>query len=288
MTDEELKSSIMESRRTGDLQQSYDNPGWIGVGVPSVSRIIRRWITKVRESGKAAHLRTAVNASVEAAADLWTFHLRRGKNVRCPCCGWKGPGFVATSNWRAVSFNSKCPSCDSRSRHRGLVGLLPRVVDKVGGGDVLVFAPERVVVEQLSRWPALNIVTTDLYSHDVDMPAEDIQYLKMEDSTYALIVCNHVLEHVEEDELALAECCRVLRGGGVAIFTVPGDFDKRDTWIFDSPDDNGHFRHYGMDFVERLQESFEKVEAVDLAQVAETTWKVRPHDYAFVCSKAEG
>jgi hypothetical protein len=89
----------------------------------------------------------------------------------------------------------------------------------------------------------------------------------------------------DDDEAAMDECSRVLRTRGVAIFTVPGDFPASTTWTFSTADGNGHLRHYGMDIVERLQRHFARVEAVDMSRSAPPEWRVRKHDYAFVCMR---
>jgi hypothetical protein len=73
--------------------------------------------------------------------------------------------------------------------------------------------------------------------------------------------------------------------GGAAIFTIPGEYDGRPTWVFDSPDDNGHFRHYGLDVLDKMRAAFTLVEAIDMGHDAEPRWYVRPGDMAFVCRK---
>ena len=45
--------------------------------------------------------------------------------------------------------------------------------------------------------------------------------LPAEDASFDSAICAAVLEHLEEPEQALQECHRVLRPGGVAIYTVP-------------------------------------------------------------------
>jgi hypothetical protein len=267
-------------------QVSRDNPGWQGPGTPQLRTLGAEWrpIAALLRDGRYS---ASLHRAESALANAWNFHMRIGGDtaVECPCCGWVGPAFVATANWRALSLQSRCPRCDSRSRHRGLTRLLPSLLEGPPPGPVLIFAPELVLLEQFPRLTDRRIVTTDYLSVDVDYPGEDIQRLSFADGSFSLILCNHVLEHVPDDATALQECARVLARGGVAVFTIPGEYDGRPTWVFDTPDDNGHFRHYGLDVMDKMRAAFASVEAIDMGQDADPRWRIRQGDMAFVCRK---
>jgi ubiquinone/menaquinone biosynthesis C-methylase UbiE len=151
-------------------------------------------------------------------------------------------------------------------------------------GSVLYFAPELTLLNRLREVTDRPIVTTDLKSVDVDYPGEDIQELSFPDGSFSVIICNHVLEHVPDDRKALRECARVLKRGGAAVFTIPGDFPRKLTLTFPGPDDNGHYRHYGMDVVDAMLSAFDHVAAVNLGEKAEPAWKVRMNEYMFLCT----
>lgn len=262
------------------------NPGWQGPGEPTLRALGAEWRTAagmLREGRYSASFRRAESA----LANAWNFNLRPwgGEQAVCNCCGWVGPAFVATGNWRALSLQSRCPRCDSRSRHRGLALLLPAVLGSLPAGEILVFAPELILLQQLERLTERHVVTTDYLSVDVDYPGEDIQRLSFADESYGLILCNHVLEHVPDDAAALHETGRVLRPGGVAVFTIPGEYDGRPTWTFEKPDSNGHFRHYGLDVTDKMRAVFGSVEVVDMAAAADRRLHIRPGDMAFICRK---
>ena len=269
-------------------QHSNDNPGWNGPGVPGLRKLT---LDRPRQAARLlleANFGIALNLVRATIADLLNFHVWRPakERVKCPCCGWTGPAFMATWNWRATSFQAQCPQCDSRSRHRGLIKLLSEALRNKPDGPILFFAPELVLMNQLVRLtPAANIVTTDYNSIDVDHSGEDIQKLSFKDSVYALLICNHVLEHVLDDQRALLECARVLKPKGVAIFTVPGDFHMTATVHFKQPDSNGHHRHYGMDFTRKIETVFSSVRAVDMSKSSDPRSGIRQGDYAFVCIK---
>ncbi len=75
------------------------------------------------------------------------------------------------------------------------------------------------------------------------------------DSSFDCALCTSVLEHLEEPEHALRECKRVLRSGGIAIYSVPFIWQ-----LHEEPRDFFRFSKYG------LKHLFEKAgfEIVDI------------------------
>ena len=55
--------------------------------------------------------------------------------------------------------------------------------------------------------------------------------LPFEDNYFDLVLCNHVLEHVYDDQMAMNEIFRVLKKGGIAILQVPIDYNKEKTLV---------------------------------------------------------
>lgn len=82
----------------------------------------------------------------------------------------------------------------------------------------------------------------DLFGTVYKIPAED--------ASFDTAVCTAVLEHLEEPELALRECMRVLKPGGVAIYSVPFIWH-----LHEEPRDFYRFTKYGLAYL------FEKVGA---------------------------
>lgn len=81
-----------------------------------------------------------------------------------------------------------------------------------------------------------NLTSTDINEGDIafakfsnsDVPnvkyeIQDATALTYEDASFDLAVCLEVIEHVDDSEKLLAECARVLKSGGTAIFTFPSD-----------------------------------------------------------------
>lgn len=72
--------------------------------------------------------------------------------------------------------------------------------------------------------------------------------IPVESQTFDSAICTAVLEHLEEPEIALRECYRVLKPGGVAIFSVPFIWH-----LHEEPRDFYRFSKYGLKYL------FEKV-----------------------------
>jgi len=71
--------------------------------------------------------------------------------------------------------------------------------------------------------------------------------LPFPDACFDKVIAAEVLEHINEDEAALAELARVLRPGGVIAVTVPRWYPERVNWALSSDYHNvpgGHVRIY--------------------------------------------
>jgi len=83
-----------------------------------------------------------------------------------------------------------------------------------------------------------------------DTVRADIRELPWKDGEFDLLTAFEVLEHVDDDARAAAECHRVLRPGATAIFTVPADMK-----LWSSHDEAcDHFRRYGREGLRALLE----------------------------------
>jgi SAM-dependent methyltransferase len=178
--------------------------------------------------------------------------------VRCPLCGHQGFTFYPTvSSYDLLRFNARCPGCGAQERHR----IIYLTLQELGGagwtGRMLHFAPEACLREKLSALPGVDYQTADLDPVGVDFVA-DLQALPCGDATWDYLLCSHVLEHVEQDALALAEMRRVLRPGGTLVLCVPLERHRAQTEEFGEARHSlhGHRRIYGRDFVERVRAHF--------------------------------
>lgn len=78
----------------------------------------------------------------------------------------------------------------------------------------------------------------------------DALALPYADDTFDIVLISEVLEHVPEDDRAIAEVVRVLRPGGVAAVTVPRWFPEKICWALSDAYhevEGGHVRIYKAD-----------------------------------------
>lgn len=70
----------------------------------------------------------------------------------------------------------------------------------------------------------IGFTTADLYNVDAQLKL-DIQKTGLPDDSYDVVICNHVLEHVDDVMTALLEMKRIIRPGGFFICSFPVDPD---------------------------------------------------------------
>lgn len=85
---------------------------------------------------------------------------------------------------------------------------------------VLHVAPEEWLCRIISASPNIQYLTADLYKKNVDVKI-DIADTKLPSSSYDVVICNHVLEHILDDLKAMREIWRILTSDGWAILQVP-------------------------------------------------------------------
>ncbi len=188
----------------------------------------------------------------------------RGNNVECPVCGGRFRKFMPYG-YHATRENVLCPKCLSLERHRLMwlylknkTGFFTRPM------KVLHIAPEQCFYRRFKKLGNLDYLTADLESPLADIKF-DIQQIPLPDATFDMVICNHVLEHVEDDLKAMHEIHRILKPGGIAIMQVPMIMDREKTFedpsITDPADrlihfhQKDHFRIYGTDFNARAEKA---------------------------------
>ena len=149
----------------------------------------------------------------------------RGDRVSCPICGGRFNHFIARPD------DLMCPRCGSLSRNRRLFLLLRDEFLKPGA-RVLDFSPSRSLYHAMKRRRDIDYIASDFAGEFEAENAYDITQLPLANGSIDLLVCYHILEHVENDTSAIREMRRVLRSKGVALVQTPfkdGDIDEDPT-----------------------------------------------------------
>lgn len=166
----------------------------------------------------------------------------------CAICGHVGN--FPRGEVRSVREAYACPSCRFPLRWRDQAGV---IVDEFGRGqalsleqlvakgllnEVAIYEPalRGPFIARLSRLPkytrsyfrpdeALGTTNAD------GIRNEDLRHLTFDDDSFDLIISSDVMEHLPDIELAFAETLRVLRPGGVHVFTIPNDYPFPDRTV---------------------------------------------------------
>ena len=98
-------------------------------------------------------------------------HIFQKSNILiCPLCQFSAPTFVHLSNPLCITWNFACPNCNSRFRHRGPVFLYREHLRNSQGKEILHFAPEPVLANEIRQYSQHNYYTTDYHMFGVDYP----------------------------------------------------------------------------------------------------------------------
>lgn len=186
----------------------------------------------------------------------------KGNNVECPVCHSSFRKFLPYG--RESRENALCPSCLALERHRLIWLYLERKTEFfTKEAKMLHIAPELCFIDRFEKLPKLDYITGDIESPLAKVKM-DIHQIPFEENIFDIVFCNHVLEHVADDILAMKEMRRVLKPGGWAILQVPffpplPDKTFEDATIT-SPaarekafGQDDHVRLFGKDYADRLK-----------------------------------
>lgn len=210
---------------------------------------------------------------------------------KCPICNYYG---YFKDAGRPPRVDARCPNCMSLERHRLFWLWYIENARSTIEEPVLHFAPEKTLESILREEfeSGGGYQTADLFaSADLKL---NIEAIDLPDQTVRTVICNHVLEHVD-DKKALAEINRILSEGGRLIVSVPivEGWDK----TYENPNiatpalrelhfgQADHVRLYGSDFRNRLSEASFTFEEVTAEGQAVIEYGLFPGEKFFVCRK---
>jgi SAM-dependent methyltransferase len=159
--------------------------------------------------------------------------------------------------------NAICPGCGSHERHRALWLFLQERTGVLSEPLVVLhFSPEYALERRFRELPHLSYVSADIDPQRADLQL-DITAMALADESFDIVICSHVLEHVDDDRAAMRELRRVLKPDGLAIVMVPVDRTRAETYedpSITAPADRlrefwqeDHLRLYGRDLADRLR-----------------------------------
>lgn len=200
----------------------------------------------------------------------------RGNNFTDPIDGKSFRKFLPYG-YEIQRENVLAPGTLSLERHRLLWLYLQTTDFFTKSKKVLHVAPEQCFYKRFRKQKNLDYLTTDLYSPLADVKA-DICKLPFKDNSYDIIFCNHVLEHIEEDQKAMQELYRVLKPGGMGIFQIPQDLSLKTTYedfSITNPEERkkhfgqyDHVRIYGKDYFDKLRKIGFEVDEIKTSDIA--------------------
>ena len=161
--------------------------------------------------------------------------------MKCPICeSWLshyqdyGRNFAVLRERQVIGgvrqLYVRCPVCHGLSRTRLMYLYLSRVAKISNSQRILHISPELGLVRWLSRQRLKKYILMDLqpwrYRRLISgVQKGDLTSLHFPGSSFDIVICSHVLEHVVDDRLALGELRRILAPGGVALLMVPEAID---------------------------------------------------------------
>jgi SAM-dependent methyltransferase len=187
----------------------------------------------------------------------------RGNKVTCPVCEKSFREFLPYGRLKPRP-NALCPSCLSLERHRLIWLFLQHETGFFNiPMSVLHIAPEACFISRFEKLHGNQYITADIESPLAKVKM-DIHQIPFDADSFDMVLCNHVLEHVNNDVQAISEITRVLRPGGKAILQVPffnpvpavtledpSIRDKKERERLFGQDD--HVRKYGLDYPQRIK-----------------------------------
>lgn len=190
----------------------------------------------------------------------------------CPFCG-KVTKFIDAGV--PPRPNAACSVCCSLERHRFLFYVYQEFLNRKNAPgplnplNILHTAPEKCFCEIFSKRNDINYMPIDLEPDNWDFvkcKKEDVTNLTFADNSFDIVLSNHVMEHIEDENRFLSELLRVLKPNGVIYLTFPLDFTRAETFEdknINTPEDRlkyygqaDHVRIYGRDILDKLKHNY--------------------------------
>ncbi len=194
-----------------------------------------------------------------------------------------------------------CAHCGASDRERLYAIWIERQIKKgvlSKGMRAIHFAPEAALSAKLRGLVFFDYKTADLLMDNVDYKV-NMMDMPFEDESFDFFICSHVLEHVESDDQAIMELCRVTKRGGCGILVAPISVGLEKT--IEDPlvtDEAGRWRLFGQndhvrlyahdDYVEKIRSHGFRVEELGERYFGKAIFRslgLKPTSILYVVSK---
>jgi SAM-dependent methyltransferase len=166
-----------------------------------------------------------------------------GNTYQCAICEGSFKRFIKLSEGsRGQNRELLCPRCGSLPRDRRLFAWLKK--ENLLQGKLLDFSPSRALYRKFKKIPGITYFPSDFAKEFISDHRYDITGIDQPDNFFDLVICYHILEHITDDQKAMAELFRVLKPGGNILLQTP----FRDGEIFEDPaiaTDDERIKYFG-------------------------------------------
>lgn len=236
-----------------------------------------------------------------------------GFKYKCPFCGYHarklkpiGCDFKVIYEKEIIGCGRRfagCIKCGSTDKERLVFTYLKNNIDFFSNTNktILHMAPEPNLSKQFLAHKFKEYICGDYfapgYENAYPSYVQNINILNIPYSNeyFDVVICNHVLEHVEDDLKGMSEIYRVLRKGGFAILQVPISYVTDKTYEDPSISDpaerekvfgqRDHVRIYGLDYFDRLKKIGFEIEVVSDLATRYSKYGLNGKEKIFVCHK---
>jgi len=150
-------------------------------------------------------------------------------------------------NWREHLL---CPGCGLNNRMRAAIQIFEQLLH--GSKQPAIYITEQTT--PLFRWLSdqyINVEGSEYLGNDIPygmcdnrgIRNESLTQLTWEDNIFDVILSFDVFEHIPDYRKALKECARVLRPGGILLFTVPFVSAEEKNMVRAHVTDDGSIEH---------------------------------------------
>jgi ubiquinone/menaquinone biosynthesis C-methylase UbiE len=99
--------------------------------------------------------------------------------------------------------------------------LFSLLKEHIDGKTLLDFSPSRALYRAFKNTQGIEYIATDYSNEFLSDKKLDITCIKEPDESFDLVLCYHVLEHIENDRQAIEELYRILKTGGECWIQTP-------------------------------------------------------------------